>query len=873
MKGPLLVMMLVLPLLCISPPDIVTEATGLIDADRTRSLDILEWDNTEVYRETDLVYRTAYGDLIPSREGMEMVTCSMNGKVVVTYGSGNSWESEMVHRSFHGQTSEAAEVTSIDAGDLLPEYPGDEIVAVDKYYTITLIRHDNGEWISEKIADKSVIDDWLYDVDIGELKENGDQLEIVVVSDSRKAWLFSRTESGWEGEVILVDKGVMDACWIADIMPEHPGNEIVFGGGRGVVVASYFENGTWKSKDIQLIGEFVNDILVADIDPTIPGEEIYVSTATGDLFSIYRENDIWVNETAHSEGRTIYGIDTGMIDGIPVISIGTYGHRVGLVWNDNGWQFDPIYGEIYYVMGTGVFDIDPAHPGQEVISLGYFGKVVMIYISSPGSETILPYEELTVGPGDLITTPIIVEGKGGFTGSVSLEASSANIQIGMSEISIPVDNVTSIQFTAPDDEGTYHLSIKAIDPFRVYYRNMTIIVSETTKPFSFKDPTYTAEVGIDRQATIRSVLLSDSGILNDMSIVYLDPIRGIEIIPEPSEITWGTNTPYDLDLTISADSSASPGRSFHFIVAEGTDNYRSAIVIDLIVKERSLADFLLAVSEPTVKAARGSNTSVTVGVISLYGFSNQVNLSIEKVPEGMELELLQVSVIPSAEIVLNISVIDAEGSSYIRIKGIWEQSVRDTYVKIEVDPPEKDLVVEPPDGPVVFDLSENGMGEGSFRLMLTPAGGTIDGVDIRLIGLNDNISVVLLPNRIDRLTYPLEVEIRLSGPAEDLGKVIVVNITSAGSGIYNELTLNVMVNGTTDDGGESGNVDSFFIVVMVLVLITLSIIAGFIFIRKNTLKENEDVISAHGDRSIHHERDPPFERSHGRSSRPGRGFR
>ncbi|MFO8050671.1 MAG: hypothetical protein R6V01_03110 [Thermoplasmatota archaeon] len=831
------------------------------------SVDEMEFGHTQVYRETDLVYRSAYGDLIPSREGMEMATCSMNGKVVVTYGSGSSWNSELAHRSYHGDDRmETAQVFSIDAGDLLPEYPGDELVAVDENYAVNLIRHDEDVgWISEEIIGWPVTDDWLFEVDIGELEENGDQLEIIVVSDSRKGTLVKRTDDGWTGEVIFTDKDSLDACWIADILPEYQGNEIVFGGGRGAVSISYKDNDTWNNMDVQMLGEFITDIVVADIDKDIPGKEIYASTTAGDLFSIYRDEGSWTSDKVHSEGRVIYGLETGSVGDNEVLSIATYGHRIVLVWKDNDWSYKPVYAEEYNIMGTGVFDIDPTRKGEEVVALSYFGRVTIIFESVPGSEIVLPYDQTQALPNSYFNVPIIIEGRGGYKGQVSLSLSSAGINASLDDDTINADNITYLHVECPQQPGTYTIDIESIDPYGKSNGSIQIVVKDSIDQFHLEPTILEMDLSIDRQIVKRATIYSEEGISKDIDIKTSDVPFGIEAVPEKDRITSGTTVPINFDISFSALSVIEPGSYHFFLIASNNEGLSSSTGIIVHVKERSLSDFILAVEEPSIKAHEGSNSSVSIGVISLHGFSNRVNLSIADVPEGLEIELLESSIVPSGEVVLNISVIEAVGTYFITIVGQWEKIIREAYIRIDIEPPELGLEVIFPDEPILFEIEDQdeSVSEANFIISLSPIGGTVEGISVEVIGVPENFSLTIIPNDIERLVYSIDLAISISGPVEEIPGSISINISSKEEGIFREGEILFKLN--TTDGNESGE-NGPTIVTLVLIglgiIMIISIVIALFVIRANSLNHHEDVKNPHENGSENNSFNAPTERGH-----------
>ncbi|HLU39255.1 MAG TPA: hypothetical protein VK081_07705 [Planctomycetota bacterium] len=78
----------------------------------------------------------------------------------------------------------------------------------------------------------------------------------------------------WMAEVAL-DAGVkLSGCAVGDLLPEHPGDEIVAVGADGAVHVVWRERGRWRSAvAVRHPGELVQ-VAVGDVDPRHPGPEI-----------------------------------------------------------------------------------------------------------------------------------------------------------------------------------------------------------------------------------------------------------------------------------------------------------------------------------------------------------------------------------------------------------------------------------------------------------------------------------------------------------------------------------------------------------------------------------------------------------------------
>lgn len=119
----------------------------------------------------------ALGDVFPEHPGLEIVAVCVDGRVIIIWRERDRWRSEV---AFHTE----GELIQVAVGDLVPSHPGDEILAVG---------------MAEGDEDSG---------------------------GSGAVWLGTRhRDHGWEGRRILVPSALQHAAVIADLDPTHPGLE------------------------------------------------------------------------------------------------------------------------------------------------------------------------------------------------------------------------------------------------------------------------------------------------------------------------------------------------------------------------------------------------------------------------------------------------------------------------------------------------------------------------------------------------------------------------------------------------------------------------------------------------------------------------
>jgi hypothetical protein len=835
----------------------------------------LQFYNERIYQESDLVYRSAAGDLIPEREGNELATCSRNGKVVVTYGSRLTWHSQVVHTStIQGTSGERAQVYSMDAGDVVPEHDGEELIAVDEDFSVNLISYTEGEGWNTQIIWRGF--DWLYEVDIGELTGTTDQKEIVVVGEFKRATILERSGQGWEATTIARDSEIIEACWISDVIRERPGNEVLLGGGRGTIMVCYQDLGTWKVEDLVGFGDRnqISDLLMADIDPNIPGEEIYASTFDGNVRQVFRSGGNWTQRIVHKEGRIIYGMETGEIAGQNVLTIGTYAYRTGIIWYEEGFNFKPLYSEEYLVMGTGIFDIDPAYEGAEILSLSYLGRVVMIYRDTPGAEVILPFRRTAIAPGETARIPFIVEARGGYDGEVMLSLENLEndtFEVNLERSTVNADSLTYLDITseAPESIAGKKFTVVASTPYGTSREDLTVEVVEVPGDFKLDPVIISNELGADRQINVGITVTSGKGLLNDLIFTYDHVPTGVSVsFQRPRmEIDQGSD---DQRITLSSQGWVSPGSYHFFLIGAEDSTYTRAVGVKLDIMARTVAEFRLALEPLRITVPRFSNATVTLNMISIGGFTGNATVNVVTSHEEVDIRLpADIIPIPSTQTV-EIDIEDLQEDIVIGIRGKVGGLEREGYVLLEVEPPEKDLIVQGPNTTVILEMQGSDIVSGEFRIYLEPINGEIQDISISIKDLPMNFSINILPQDIERIFYPLNVTFILEGPLNEVPTYLRINFSSLGVGSW-EIDVPLSIDEDHENEEESGSFPWWLVVL--LLLIAGGALVIFLYLRgqeSNDLNEEEKVRVEHEGRTLHSP-SSTTERPHGRlggSSRP-----
>ncbi|MBN1538648.1 MAG: hypothetical protein JW939_00760 [Candidatus Thermoplasmatota archaeon] len=827
----------------------------------TRSIDDMSFFSERVHYENDIIYRAAAGDFMPEHPGNELATCSSNGNVVITYGTRRSWTSEVVHHSIY-PWGENAEVYSMDAGDVLPENEGEELIAVDMRNFVNLIEYQETtrKWTSERIWNDT---DWLYEVDLGELSGGPDQLEIVVVGEQKHAKLLERKGDFWTNTTIARDIDIFETCWITDIYEEIPGNEVYLGGGRGIIFVSYPEGDAWHQEEIMDVGSQITDLLAADIDPDISGRELYASTIAGDVWKVWLSEEEWKKSLVHSEGKLIYGMETGMFDGREVLSIASYNNRIVIIWYDNGFRFVEVYREEFVIMGTAVLDIDLAHEGNEIISLSYLGRVAMIFQEEDGAELILPFQETSISVGETIRVPFIVESTGRYGGNadIFLESASNHVDAVLQEVTIATGSISYIEIRGilPSGPEPSEVWIYANTSLGSKKEVLLIHVNDEGPVFDAELPIIDITVNADSQIDLSFDVSSKSE--SSFSYVLEDQLTPVGIsVNGMDDIFVMKEGVMRISGTVSVKSWVPEDEYSSFILLDAGGGKIRAVGVKISVRERRDPTFRLQLGTAMVSIPVGGNSSVPLNVIAEYGFEGNVSLSFSPDIPGISVDLSSSLIKPTGSVDVFIEITGGEGEYYIQLKGSSGDIYKETFLLLAILPPERELDAIFEQGGYEYVEQKGDRVISEFWVILSPINGELTDLVLQVDGLPDNFTVTILPSTVQRLFFPLNISFILEGPRREAPSSITLNVSGPAEGPW-EIEIPLLLR--EDTNGENRSYLTFIIVAAVVIL--LAAVAAFLVLGSRSTRDlnREDSVRDHDENGPPHRRPAAPERING----------
>ncbi len=831
------------------------------DIQETRAEDDLIFERLKLYQEKGALYRGAFGDLIPDRDGEEMATCSGSGKVRAFWGAGSSWENELIHTSlWGGDSDEKAQVFSITAGSVIGGRNGDEIAICDEAYSVYLIWYESGSWIEERIWRD---DNALYEVAIGDVHDDPGN-EVLIVGENGRVAMVWGDRGKWYSEIIHTDNFALDACVVGDVTDEYDGNEIIIGGFHGKVTMLYRDNGTWKATDVADLGsEDISDLVVADIDPRIEGVEVIASTHSGSIYLIHREGDTWVKDLIHNEGAKVYGLEAGiLVDGKMTLAIATWNNRLGLIWFNGFYRFKEIYSDRddWLMLGTGIHDLDPTHDGPEVFGFSEQGRVTMVYRDQTGINLILPFPSTNIRPGDDISIPILVQSTGGFDGQTDMETSGGVLSPSTITGTDFVELVFSTTGMADGDSGVIEITANNVEGIRS--TEITYVIDDSSPTIDISPGSLNLEIGADRQGSFEIAVNSSTPLFDPIEISsYLLPM-GMELSFN-NTLCDPCGTPTGIRGTLSVQSWAESGVHRFFITAVSGPFTRRAIPVTVTVQEATLADIELILSEEIIFLQEGDVATVDIRVISINGFASEVTLIVTYPENILAVDLDDDTLLPTGNTTMRLTGSSQGGPFIVRVTASGPPITREALLKVYVNPPPPDIRIVMPEMPLRVVDDGNGNSIVTFDIGLEPLNSIVEDVRLTMRKSGENISLTSDPTTIDRLPYPLNMTVVITTPRGEMPEEIVLYLEYRGGG-PRKIDLIIAPNKANPMDDEGPN--PWIVAAIIVSLLVAALLLLLLMTRTNLFNRDEDT-SDHGEDRIRRGDVPPGERDHGRGGR------
>ncbi len=331
-------------------------------------------------------------DLLPEREGLEMVVGGYSRNITMIYYEEGEWVSDVIYRSPHRIINMA--LADVD------DAPGMEILfASDKDpedWNLRYIARDGADWVMTEIitdgavrsithsdADSTVAGAEIYITTKNWLEGGEGRTESSVVQIHHDGSTWARKKIYTNSEDLIAN------IRVGDIWSMHDGNEIIAVDFNGNCTMIWEEAGAWESRlifqthDVTTGGSYpLEGMAVGEFNPLNDGEECMIS-------GYYNK----VNQVLDVDGEVISD----------------------LAWST---EFSDVRLEI---AGVETGDLIPGRPGNEVIIASFQGWVEMLYFEHDDVELNVEFGEVRIVSGGTEYASFEVIPKGFVGGPVLVE--------------------------------------------------------------------------------------------------------------------------------------------------------------------------------------------------------------------------------------------------------------------------------------------------------------------------------------------------------------------------------------------------------------------------------------------------------------------
>lgn len=311
-------------------------------------------------------------------------------------------------------------------GDVLPDRPGQEIVAVASDGRVFLVFDDDGVWRSEVVGQAG---GELIQCAIGDLRRDRPGNEIVAVGmevggeddgGAGAAVVFWSEGDGWSQEVVCVDGALLHGVCVADLDAAHAGDEaLLVGFTNAAILLEHDEEDGFTTRAIaDLPGAGKNAVgfdggaAVACTDGSVvhvragdggafeattldlaPAGAARLGAADGTLVVAYDDGTLGLlvdgeREVIHREADKLRGAVLADLDpAVPGLEAATGGYSntiTVLVRHDGAWRPRVVHRDPARIHHVVAGDVTARGDGLELVACGYSGKVVVIL--DPGRD-------------------------------------------------------------------------------------------------------------------------------------------------------------------------------------------------------------------------------------------------------------------------------------------------------------------------------------------------------------------------------------------------------------------------------------------------------------------------------------------------------
>ncbi|WP_455392149.1 COG1470 family protein [[Eubacterium] cellulosolvens] len=295
-----------------------------------KSTDTNKWVSERLYHDYDWLYDVTIGDLDPTHLGNEIISVGDPRHVMMIYFSEDTdkWENKIIWNN-------TPDINVVAIGNFDSSHKGNELAVTGVNVNELGLREIYYNYSTKKWSVKIIgeVEKDPLEMVIGDFYSGHDGDELALVSIQRHVLMIHEGEgqNEWVMEKLWQDLDSIRDIELADIIPEHPGDELILAGysDSATVLMEDLENiGNWKTSAIYTSDTNLNGIAAGEFDVFHTGLELAVLQSKGKLLRVMQEVDGFNLFTPQPR----YHIPAGNSISVPVVvsAEGAFSEQVNL---------------------------------------------------------------------------------------------------------------------------------------------------------------------------------------------------------------------------------------------------------------------------------------------------------------------------------------------------------------------------------------------------------------------------------------------------------------------------------------------------------------------------------------------------------------
>ena len=370
-------------------------------------------------------------------------------------------------------------------------------------------------------------------------------------------------------------------------------------------------------------------------------------------------------------------------------------------------------------------------------TLSHTANVTLVVTSPDFSVSATPPTQ-TVAVGSNTSYTVTVSPLAGFSGTVGFSVSGlpAGATAAFNPTTVTTSGSSSMTVTvaAGTSTGSYPLTITATSGTLSHTANVTLVVTSPDFSVSATPPTQTVAVGSNTSYTVTiSPLAGFSGTVG-FSVSGLP--AGATAAFNPTTVT--TSGSSSMTVTVAAGTSTG---SYPLTITATSGTLSHTANVTLVVTS---PDFSVSATPPTQTVAMGSNTSYTVTISPLAGFSGTVGFSVSGLPAGATAAFNPTTVTTSGSSSMTVTVAagTSTGSYPLTITATSGTLSHTANVTLVVTSPDFSVSATPPTQTVAVGSNT------SYTVTISPLAGFSGTVGFSVSGLPAGATAAFNPTTV-----------------------------------------------------------------------------------------------------------------------------